>query len=212
MVITYHGLEFFRLNVGDSVIAFNPISKESKHKSSSFGADIVLSSLNDPDFNGWKNTSRGEKEPFVIKGPGEYEIKEVFIQGHPSFSGYGGKEKANTFYTMIIEDTSICFLGTVNSNGLKEKISNLDEIDILFVPIGGEGVLEPAEAYKLAVSLEPKVIIPMHFGSVGKKDALKTFLKESGGENLKPVDKLALRKKDLSNRKGDVVVLETQGA
>ena len=51
-------------------------------------------------------------------------------------------------------------------------------VDILFVPIGGDGVLDPAQAYKLAVSLEPKLIIQMHYGDVGDKNALKTFLKE----------------------------------
>ncbi len=52
MIITYHGGEFFKVQFGDTVLAFNPISKDSKLKSSRFGADIALVSLNHPDMNG----------------------------------------------------------------------------------------------------------------------------------------------------------------
>ena len=76
------------------------------------------------------------------------------------------------------------------------------------MPIVGECVLEPAKAYKLAVSLEPKLIIPMHYGDIGMKDALKAFLKEAG-ENPSPVAKLTLKKKDLEGKEADVVVLES---
>jgi hypothetical protein len=66
---------------------------------------------------------------------------------------------------------------------------------------GGEGVLNADLAYKLVVKLEPKIIIPMHYGEVGEKDALKKFLKEAG-EDIKPIEKLTLKKKDLEGKEG----------
>jgi superfamily II helicase len=45
---------------------------------------------------------------------------------------------------------------------------------------------------------------------VGDKNALKTFLKEEGSEDVKPVEKLTLKKKDLEGKEGEVVVLEAQ--
>ena len=36
----------------------------------------------------------------------------------------------------------------------------IEDIDILFLPIGDEGTLDAAKANKLAVALEPKIIIP----------------------------------------------------
>jgi L-ascorbate metabolism protein UlaG (beta-lactamase superfamily) len=209
MIITYYGGEFFKVQFGDTTLAFNPISKESKLKSSRFGADIVLTSTYHEDFNGVDQVTHGEKKPFVISGPGEYEVKEVFIKGLPSESKYGGKDLVNTIYTVSLENMNICFLGANNSAELKnETVEALDEIDILFVPIGGDGVLDPAKAYKLAVSLEPKIIIPMHFGDVGEKDALKVFLKEAG-ENPKSESKLTLKKKDLEGKEGDIVLLDS---
>ena len=208
MIINYLGGEFVKVQFGDTTLAFNPISKDSKLKQSRFGADIVFVSTNHPDFNGTEQVYHGDKKPFIVSGPGEYEIRGVFIKGLPSESEYGGKNMINTIYTVSLENMNICFLGAINTTELKnETIEALDEIDILFVPIGGNGVLEPAKAYKLAVSLEPKIIIPIHYD--GNNDVhLKTFLKEAG-ENPKPEAKLTLKKKDLEGKEGDVLVLDS---
>ncbi len=209
MIITYFGGEFFKVQFGDKTLAFNPISKESNLKPSRFGADIVLSTTHHVDFNGIDQVSHGDKTPFIISGPGEYEVKEVFIKGLPSESKYGGKDLINTIYTVSLENMNICFLGAINNTELKaETIEALDEIDILFVPIGGDGVLDPVKAYKLAISLEPKIIIPMHYGDIGNKDSLKTFLKEAG-ESPKAESKITLKKKDLEGKEGDIMLLDS---
>jgi hypothetical protein len=206
MIITYHGLEFVKLQVGDTVLGFNPPSKDSKLKKTSFGADIALVSINHPDFNGAAGLSRGEKNPFIISGPGEYETKGIFIKGFPSESSYGGKAHINTIYSLSVDNMNICFLGAINNGTLKSETKEaLDEIDILFVPIGGEGVLSASEGYKLAVSLEPKLIIPIHF-EAGDKN-IKTFLKEGGSEKTEVLEKLTLKKKDLEGKEGDIAVL-----
>lgn len=210
MVITFLGGEFVKIQFGDTVLAFNPISKDSKLPTSKFGADIVLQSINHPDMNGVDQVSFGEKKAFAVTGPGEFEIKGVFIKGHGSESGYDGEKRINTIYTVSLEGMNICFLGALNQTELpKEAEEAIDEVDILFVPVGGEGVLEPAAAYKLAASMEPKIIIPVHFGDIGGKDALKVFLKEAG-EAPKPETKLTLKKKDLEGKDADVVVLEKE--
>lgn len=208
MIITYFGAEFFKVQFGDTTLAFNPISKDSKLKSSRFGADIVLSTTHNEDFNGVDQVSHGDKKPFVISGPGEYEVKEVFIKGLASESKYSGKDLINTIYTVSLENMNICFLGAINTPELKnETIEALDEIDILFVPIGGEGVLDPVKAYKLAISLEPKIIIPMHYTDA----TLKAFLKEAG-ENPKAEAKLTLKRKDLEGKEGDIMLLEASNS
>jgi len=214
MIITYHGVDFFKVSFGDTTIAINPISKESTHKGARFGSDITLISLNSPEHNGREVTSRGEKESFVISGPGEYEVGGVFIKGFLSKSGYGGGrlgsgDRINTIYTVSLEGMTLGFLGALSDGNLpsatKEGIGN---VDVLFVPIGGEGVLDPSAAHKLAVQFEPKLIIPSHFGDVGGKDTLKTFLKESSTEGVKAIDKLTIKKKDLDGKEEDVIVLE----
>jgi len=208
MVISFLGGESLKIQFGDIVIAYNPISKDSKLKSTSFGADIALVSLDHEDMNGVANASRGDRAPFVVNGPGEYEIKDVYIKGYPSHSKYGGKDRLNTIYTVSLEGMNLCLLGALNDHRLPdETIEDLEELDILFTPIGGDGVLGPAEAYKLAVQLEPRIIVPIHHGAVGSANTLKTFLKEGGEDAPETLEKLTIRKKDLEGKEGDIVVL-----
>jgi L-ascorbate metabolism protein UlaG (beta-lactamase superfamily) len=210
MVITYHGGEFFKVNFGDTTLAFNPISKDSKIKSSKFGADIALMSLNHLDFNGVEQVTFGEKTPFTIAGPGEYEVGGVFIKGFLAQSEYDKKPLINTIYSVALEGMNICFLGALVGDVAGETLEQLGDIDILFVPIGGEGVLSAGDAKKLVTKLEPKLVIPMHYGEMGEAKALQTFLKEAGAEAVKPTDKLTLKKKDLEGKEADVVVLASQ--
>ncbi|MFA6273396.1 MAG: MBL fold metallo-hydrolase [Candidatus Paceibacterota bacterium] len=209
MIISYHGVECVKVQFGDKVLVFNPISKDSKFGAVRFGADVAFISLNHPDMNGAESVAYGERKPFVATGPGEYEIKGIFAEGLAGGeSAYSGEKFNNTIYLVTLEGIKICFLGALNTPNLPTPVQEAtEEVDILFVPIGGNGVLGPADAYKVAVSLEPKIIIPIHFGEVGDKNALKTFLKEGGAENEKAEDKLTLKKKDLEGKEGDIVVL-----
>ncbi len=212
MIITYQGLEFFKVQFGDTVLAFNPISKDSAFKSSRFFSDIALVSSNHPDFNGSENLSYNGKDPFIVSGPGEYEVKGVFIKGFQSNTIYGQKDetqgKINTIYTVLLEGITLCFLGALSDEKLStEFLETIEDIDVLFLPIGGQGVLDPKKANKLAVSLNPKLIIPMHYGEVGDKEALKTFIKEAGEDKITPIDKLTLKKKDLEGKEGEVIIL-----
>lgn len=198
------------MQFGDLTVACNPISKDSKLKSSRFGADVALVSVLHPDFSGIEQLEFGEKKPFVISGPGEYEIKDIFVRGFLSPSKYDGKDRVNTIYYLTMDGMRICFLGALSSFDVDAETKEaLEDIDILFVPVGGEGVLGGAEAYKLAVSLEPRVIIPMHYGEMGAKDALKVFLKESGSEKVEALDKFTVKRKDIEGKNSEVVVLSS---
>lgn len=208
MIITYEGVECIKIQHGNITVAFNPISKESKIKGPSFGADVVFISANHLDLNGVDAVTRGEKEPFVISGPGEYEVEGLVAEGYMSHTQYGGTERINTIYSAIIDSMRVVYLGAFSDNDVSNEVKeNLGDVDILFVPIGGNGVLDASAAYRLAVKREPKVIIPIHFGSVGEKDALKVFLEEGGNESVKSVDKFTVKAKDIAGMVGEVVVL-----
>lgn len=204
MIISYQGAQSFKVQFGDTVLAFDPISKKSKFKSNNFGADIALISINHPDTNGVDQVNRGEKEAFIVSGPGEYEIQGIFIKGLLSSSKYDGEERINTIYQVNFENMNLCFLGALGDIDLPSNTkSEMSEVDILFVPIGGDGILNPSEAYKFAVSLEPSIIIPMNY----TESSLKAFLKEGGGDNIATIDKLTVKKKDLESKEGEIIVL-----
>ena len=211
MVITHHGGQCFKVTFGDLTLVFDPIAKGATLPPVRFGADIALVSRDHPDMNGIEEVTFGEKIPFPITGPGEYERQGVVVQGFLSESGYGlgkGQEKAlNTIYSVRLEDMTLVHLGALQSAELPgEAREGIDEIDVLFVPIGGTGVLSAATAHELAVSLEPKIIIPMHWSGIGKPASLETYLKEAGNGSEK-VEKLTLKKKDLIGRDGSILVV-----
>ena len=133
MVITYHGGSFVKVSFGDTTLAFNPISKKSKLKQSKFGSDIELVSQNHEDSNGVENVEHGGRTPFVISGPGEYEVKNVTVLGFKSETQYGGEPAINTIYVVMLEGMKLCYLGTQSSDKLpQEALEAIDDIDILF--------------------------------------------------------------------------------
>jgi len=208
MILTYQGGAGVKVQFGDITLAVNPVSKDSKLKASKFGADIALISLNHEDFNGVDQASLGGKKAFAITGPGEYEIKEVFIRGFKSESKYKEEDRINTVYTVNLENMNLCFLGALSTKDIPDNITeSIDSIDILFITIGAPGLLSPADANRLIVKLAPKIVIPLYFDN---KTELKAFLKETGDDDEKPQDKLTIKKKDLEGKESAVVVLEAQ--
>lgn len=210
MIITYFGKQFFKIQQGEMVLAFNPVSKSSKTGiSAHFGADIALVTTNHSDYNGIEQLSHGERAPFVINGPGDYEIKEIFIKGVLSEALIEDKKHINTIYLFSLDGINIAFLGALsNSEFSKESREAINTPDILFIPVGGKGketgLLDAKIAAKLASSLEPRLIIPMDYD----ESTLKMFLKEMGEEKAEVVDKLTLKKKDLESKEGEVVILK----
>ena len=188
MIISYHGAECFKISQGDLTLALNPQAKIS--------ADVTL-------FTTGRNET-AEKSGFVIDGPGEYEVKDVFIKG---FLSEGAGKKINTIYLISFEGMNLCFLGALGDPVLPTEILEaIEDVDILFVPIGGGDMLDSASAYKLAVSLEPSIIIPMHY----TESTLKQFLKEGGEEKVESLDKFVVKKKDLEGKEGEIVVLREE--
>ncbi len=206
MIITYFGKQFFKVQQGEMVLAFNPVNKTSKTGIvAKFGADIALVTTNHPDYNGLDQLTHGERVPFAVTGPGDYEVKEIFIKGAMSEAVLDGKKYINSIYILKVDNINIVFLGAVGESELsKEALEAVGSPDILFVPVGGKGLLDAKSAAKLSSSLEPKLIIPMDYDDA----SLKAFLKEAGEEKAEVVEKLTLKLKDIESKEGEVIVLK----
>ncbi|KKS34044.1 MAG: Zn-dependent hydrolase of the beta-lactamase fold-like protein [Parcubacteria group bacterium GW2011_GWC2_42_13] len=203
MIITYYGVSCFKIQSGDLVLAFDPSSKESTTKPPRFQADIVFSSHNHPRHNGLDNLNpKAGQELFSVSHPGEYEIKKIYIQGIPCFhdSSQGKKYGLNTIYRIVMEDLTFCHLGDFGEKELRsETEEKINGVDVLFAPIGGDTVLDPASAARLINQISPGLVIPMHYETEEKGNKiLEEFFNEMGLEEIKPVDKLSVRKKDFS--------------
>ncbi|MDP3402434.1 MAG: MBL fold metallo-hydrolase, partial [bacterium] len=106
-----------------------------------------------------------------------------------------------------VDGMTLVHLGALSDPMLSHDAREaIDEIDVLFVPVGGAGVLSPAEASKLAVTLQPKIIIPMHWSGMGEAKSLEAFLGDDS-KDVEKVDKLTLKKKDAAEKDGAIIVI-----
>ena len=205
MHIIWHGQSFFQiqtsLNKGEqTTIAIDHFDESTGLKPPSFQADVLLITHDHHDHNN-KKAIKGT--PFLIEGPGEYEVKEIAIQGIPSFHDEeeGKKRGSNTIYLIEMEEMKVCHLGDFGQKELTEdQLEQIGDIDILMVPVGGEFTLDAKGAAHVISQIEPKIVIPMHYAIPKLKiklDEVDKFLKEIGKKSVVPQPKLLIKKKDL---------------
>ena len=212
MIITYHGKQFFKLQQGDTTYAINPLSKDNtlNIKPAKFGSDVVLTSVRHPNYDGFENATYNDKEPFRIFGPGSYEVNGNSFTGFKSVATIDGEEYINTIYFFTLEGISFCFLGDLGTPDIDQKTREyIESVDVIFVPIGGSGTLDPVQAAKVIKYFSPSVIIPMDYGKDRDSKSLETFLKETSS-NGKPETKYVFKKKDIETLTGHVVVLDPE--
>ena len=216
MQIIWHGHAFFQIitNLGKEEkfsIAIDPFSEEVGFKPPSVSADILLITHNHYDHN---NVKAIKGNPFLIEGPGEYEIKGAFIEGISAYHDKSqGKERGNTtIYTIEADGMRLCHLGDFGQKELTaEQVEKIGECDVLMIPVGGVYTISGQEAPKIISQIEPKIVIPMHYHLPKLKLKLENvdkFLKAMGQKEISPQPKLLLKEKDLPQEETKVVVLK----
>lgn len=178
-------------------------------------ADIVTVSHEHEDHSATDSVSG---QPFIISGPGEYEVKEVMIFGFGAFhdSSSGSERGKNTMYLLEMDGLRLAHLGDLGHELTGEQLEELDGVDILFVPVGGHFTLTSKQAAEVVSKIDPKIIIPMHYQERGLNQAVfaklspvEEFLKEIG-EEVTPIAKLTISRDRLPEER-QIVVLERKG-
>lgn len=179
--------------------------RESGLTSPRFKTDVLLSIYSDLADTLF---SQEDEERFLISSPGEYEIKNVFIKGSP-LSFREGLFK--TAYFILMEEIKLGYLGEINKKEVKPEIIDLfSEVDILFVPIGGEETLNPEEAFDLINQIKPKIAIPMYYKIPSLKKKAKTLEEffRVIGKKIDPLEKLSIKAKDLNLQETKIIPLK----
>ena len=215
MNIIWHGHAFFQIinNRGKEEklsIAIDPFSEEIGLRVHSVQADILLIKHDHYDHN---NTKAVKGNPFLIQGPGEYEIKGVFVQGIAAYHDKTrGKERGGvTIYTIDTEGIRLCHLGDFGQKELTpDQVEKIGDCDILMIPVGGVYTISGQEASRVISQIEPRIAIPMHYQLPKLKSKLENldkFLKAMGQKGITPQPKLYIKKKDLTEEGTKVIVL-----
>ena len=141
-------------------------------------------------------------EPRLVTGPGEYEIGGVLIIGIATFHDRekGGKSGKNTVYVMEVDEVSICHLGDLGHVLTAEQVEEIDNVDVLLLPVGGVSTIDAPMAAEVVRQLEPKAVIPMHYKTEAlsrELEQVERFLKEIGAKQVEPQPKLSFTKSNL---------------
>lgn len=212
MFINWQGHSCFKIQdkqgTDGVTLVTDPFGKDIGLKVPNFEADIITVSHNHSDHN---NVDAIRGKSFIIDCPGEYDFKNILIEGVDSYHDEkeGADRGKNTIYRIEVEDISITHLGDLDHVLDSSQLEKLAGTDILLIPVGGHYTLDAKKAVEVISQIEPRIVIPMHYMVEGLKielDSLDKFIKELGIEPTYE-EKLKISKKDLPQDDMELVIL-----
>ena len=218
MEIKYIGHSCFRIKGKDTAIAIDPYNpKMTGYKLPSLEADVVLTSHDHGD-HAYVKGVKGYK--LLIETPGEYEVAGTFVYGVRTYhdANQGKDRGSNTIFQIVMDGFNLLHLGDLGHELTTETLERISNIDVLMIPVGGTYTINAKTAVKVISSIEPGIIIPMHYqtkdltGLGDKIDDLKVFLEEMGVEDsgVQRVEKLTLKTKSDIPEESEVYILSPQ--
>ncbi len=199
MDISWLGHSCFRIKGSQSVVITDPYSPSLGYSLGEPTARIVTVSHQHP---GHSYVQGVGGEPRLVTGPGEYEIGGILILGIAAFHDgeQGGERGRNTIYLMEVDEVSICHLGDLGQVLTVGQVEEIDNVDVLLLPVGGVSTINAPMAAEVVRQLEPKVVVPMHYKTPAldwELEPVERFLKEIGVKELNSQPKLSLTRSGL---------------
>jgi len=199
MDISWLGHSCFRIKGTNATIITDPYSPDLGYSLGQPTARVLTVSHQHP---GHSYVQGIGGEPKVVSGPGEYEISGILIMGMATFHDEekGSKRGKNTTYLMEVDEVSICHLGDLGHVLTTEQVEEMENVDVLLLPVGGVSTINAPMAAQVVRQLEPKVVIPMHYktGALSRElEPVDRFLKETGVKEVSSQTKLSFTKAGL---------------
>ena len=213
MEITWYGHSCFRLTERNyATVVTDPFDhKTVGYDALKLKADIVTVSHDAPGHNNMDVVKGSEH---IIDGAGEFEIGGVFITAVQTAGG-GKKTKdksRNTLYVFDYEGITVAHLGDLLEVPTQSEVEALGTVNVLLLPVGGGNSLNAAKAAEVVSTIEPNIVIPMHYATDKAKvklEPLSKFLKEMGLGKVESLPSLKATRSSLP-QETKVVVLDYQ--
>lgn len=216
MEITWFGHSCFRFSErGFATVVADPFdSTKTGNTALQLEANIVTISHNKPGHN---FVEAIKNDPFIINGPGEYEIGGVFVNGiHTNNKDKSiDSDEQNTLYVFDFDGINIIHFGGIDRVPNQSEIEELGNVHVALVPIGGNSTLNAVKAAELVNLISPNIVIPMHFmteNSIIKLDPLNKFLSEMGLSFIEPLNSFKITSARSLPEETQVVVLSPQNS
>ncbi|MCK4331351.1 MAG: MBL fold metallo-hydrolase [Dehalococcoidia bacterium] len=199
MEITWLGHSCFRIKGKDAIVITDPCHPSLGYTLGKLHADIVTLSHFHPGHSYSEAITSEFKE---IRGPGEYELKGIFITGIATFhdSEQGNKLGRNTVYVLEMDGITLCHMGDLGHLPASQLMEAIGDVDVLFLPVGGVSTIAGSTAAEIVRHLSPRIVIPMHYKTSAEvKDfqPVDRFLTELGIKEMVSQRKLSINRSTL---------------
>jgi len=210
--ISWYGLSCFRISErGQITVVTDPFAASIGLPEPKLKADVVTVSHDVPGHN---NVETVKGPPYILTGPGEYEVGGVFIIGIALHNAKEENPRRNVGYMIEYENLTVLHLGDLDHVPEQSVIEEIGVVNVLLVPVGGGAGLKASEAAEVVALIEPHYVVPMHYAQDGLKldlDPVDRFLKAMGVTKVQEAEVLRVNAATLPEQP-QVVMLTPQTA
>ncbi len=176
--IRWHGHSCFEIKNEKTIVIDPHDGKSIGIKVPQAEADVVLITHDHYDHNSYKTVeTKGTK---IIR-KGNRTIKGIKIQSFRAFHDQeeGKKRGEINIYKILIDGLQLCHVGDLGHLLDDTTIRKIENVDILFIPVGGTFTIDASQAMTMIDAVHPRVAIPMHYKIGGLSlpiDRVSSFL------------------------------------
>ena len=214
MDITWYGQSCFRIaERGHTTVVTDPYNPSIGLPELKLKADLVSVSHDQPGHNA-VDLIKGVD--YVIGGPGEYEVGELFVTGIAmhTHDPETGKVYENVAYMFVYPNNlTVLHLGDLRKVPDQSTIEQLGEVNVLLVPVGGGNGLTGTDAAEVIALVEPHYVVPMHYAIDGLTldlNGVDRFLKAMGVSQAEQTDVLRVNATNLPEQTQVVLLQPSQ--
>ncbi len=207
MHITWHGQYTIKIVSKDTTLIIDPYAPSTGLTPFRAKADIVA--VTNPADESMSQISGIQGDPTVINTPGEYSIKGLTLTATPWMTE---ENVERSIQVWSIEGITVLHIGALNRELTDEELQVIEQsnIDIFFAPVGGGDSLTMKQVLSLISTIEPRIIIPIHYKLPKLKeelDGVEQFAREMGISAGKKEKKLTVRANGLPQDDVETVIL-----
>ena len=165
MKIKWYGHSCFLITADNGVrILTDPCDESTGYILKDIETDIVTSSHDHFDHNYF---AAAKGEPIILKDAGETEACGIRFLGVPTWHDKtnGSERGSNIIFVFEVDGMKIAHLGDLGHLPRAEVLKELEDVDIMLMPIGGTFTITTEQAVELIAQAKPRTAVAMHFSN-----------------------------------------------
>jgi L-ascorbate metabolism protein UlaG (beta-lactamase superfamily) len=168
MKITYYAHSSFKVEATDGTrVIIDPYEAGSYDGAVAYApihepADVVVASHDHPDHYG---TNDIPGDPPIFVHPVSQRVGGMSISGiETAHDEVGGEKRGRNTVTILDDgDVRLVHLGDLGHQLDESAIEAIGRVDVLLIPVGGFFTIDQNEAAQVVDSLNPRIVVPMHY-------------------------------------------------